>query len=141
MAYMLPGAAVNTAHAPPVAVYIHVQLRQALWPETMPVGTGSTRGPPHVSWGDMAQCTRLHSEERCVSRLIRHVKGSDKARAWNRRCVSSLSMLYYSVEVSFQYGDDGRRLRAQEPKTDWHVCRDSLRLSLKLPHLASDTWR
>jgi hypothetical protein len=71
-------AAVYTAHAPPVAVYIHVQLRQAPWPETLAVGTGSTGGPPHVSWGDMAQCTRLDWEGGCVDCCLRHVKGSDK---------------------------------------------------------------
>lgn len=67
-----------TAAAPPVAVYLHVQLRQAPWPETLVVGTGSTGDPLHVSCVDIAQCTRLQSERWCIGCYIRHVKGSDK---------------------------------------------------------------
>jgi hypothetical protein len=71
-------AVVHTAAAPPVAVYHHVQLRQAPRPETLAVGTGSTGDPLHVSWRDIAQCTHLQSERGSIGCCIRHVKGSDK---------------------------------------------------------------
>jgi hypothetical protein len=45
----------------PVAVYIHVQLRQVSESETVAVGTCSSGDPLHVSLVDMARCTYRHT--------------------------------------------------------------------------------